>query len=701
MSSGTGGIDRFCEFSLLGMLASGWFAVAGSGVIAPLALVLSGAALLARILHTAGVFRIDVPGRWVTGATIAYLLFYPLDYLFLSREFIGATVHLVFFLAIAKVLTASSNRDFFFLKIIAFLELLAASILSTNLSFFLFLIAFLVFTVATFSAWEIRTAGRGHQIVRGGMPGVSRRLTVLTAFSTAGILLLTAGLFFVLPRTARAALERLLPMQQRVAGFANEVTLGQPGSIFRDTNTVLRIRFGGDERPSGLHWRGNALAEFDGIKWFNSTANLSDPQKTRDGLLTIASDNQLRRRDGPRLNYAVIQNALAGDALFTTGVPEYLRVSANLVFRTPGSGFRIPTLDPEGMRYQVYSFLEPPSPAPAGVVERLPAYDRNYLLRLPPVDPRIGELARRLAVGHSTDYDRARAIERYLRNEFTYSLEPLREPPEDPLANFLFVRRKGHCEYFASAMAVLLRYVWIPSRVATGFLGGNYNPLTGYLVVRGADAHSWVEAWIPDRGWVTFDPTPPDLAPQSGGLWSRFNLYADAAETFWQNWILGYDLERQVDLAFRVDRQRRVWNFRNTFAWVEQLRRAGNVAVKNGPWLLSLIGAATLLLLVGPSLFRRVQARLGRLRMQRGQARPSDASLLYQNLLRLLERRGFRKPAGMTPLDFSHTLPAPAAARAVRDFTLAYNELRFGGRIENAPRLAALLLEIEQLPFTT
>ena len=94
---------------------------------------------------------------------------------------------------------------------------------------------------------------------------------------------------------------------------------------------------------------------------------------------------------------------------------------------------------------------------------------------------------------------------------------------QTPLAHFLLNDRAGHCEYFASAMAVMLREVWIPSRVATGFLGGTYNPLAGWYVVHASEAHSWVEAWIPGRGWTIFDPTPPDLEQRApaGADWGN------------------------------------------------------------------------------------------------------------------------------------------------------------------------------------
>ena len=122
----------------------------------------------------------------------------------------------------------------------------------------------------------------------------------------------------------------------------------------------------------------------------------------------------------------------------------------------------------------------------------------------------------------------------------------------DPLANFLFDRRKGHCEYFASAMAVMLRTVGIPSRVVTGFASGVYNPLTGWQVVRASDAHSWVEAWIAGRGWRTYDPTPADPSAIESPFMARTALFFDAAEQFWQDWVLSYDLERQSTLASRA-----------------------------------------------------------------------------------------------------------------------------------------------------
>ena len=119
----------------------------------------------------------------------------------------------------------------------------------------------------------------------------------------------------------------------------------------------------------------------------------------------------------------------------------------------------------------------------------------------------------------------------YLRRNFRYTLKLTGTPGRDPLAHFLFETRAGHCEYFASAMAVMLRAIGIPSREVNGFLPGEYNDLGGDYIVRASDAHSWVEAYFPGSGWITFDPTPP--APDSGyGLFDRDEHVSrlDAAE---------------------------------------------------------------------------------------------------------------------------------------------------------------------------
>lgn len=149
-------VERFFQFALWGLVVSGYLAVAGSGYLDAPTVILTGAGLAARALLISGALRFHISPKLVVALTLAYVGFFPLDYFFLSRAFIPATVHLVFFLAVIQILTSRTNRDYFFMALIAFLELLAAAILSSNSNFFLFLALYLLFAMAAFTSAEIR-----------------------------------------------------------------------------------------------------------------------------------------------------------------------------------------------------------------------------------------------------------------------------------------------------------------------------------------------------------------------------------------------------------------------------------------------------------------------------------------------------------------------------------------------------------------
>src|SRR5256884_2285986 len=158
----------------------------------------------------------------------------------------------------------------------------------------------------------------------------------------------------------------------------------------------------------------------------------------------------------------------------------------------------------------------------------------------------------------STPFDKAVRIESYLRTSYSYTLNLTGKPGRDPLAHFLFEARAGHCEYFASAMAIMLRTLGIPSREVNGFLPGEYNDLAGDYIVRASDAHSWVEVYFPGDGWQVFDPTPSNLESGKGFL-TRLGLYIDWLQVTWSDWVIGYDFAHQVALAQNLQRSSRNW----------------------------------------------------------------------------------------------------------------------------------------------
>lgn len=695
--------DRFFEFSLLGLLTSGYLAVAGSGYLDAPTVLITAAALLARAFIAAGLLRVDLPPGVVTAVTLAYVGFYPIDYFFISQAFIPAAVHLVFFVAVVKILTAQTNRDYFFLKIIAFLELLAACVLSSSFNFFGFLLLFLVLGVATFASGEIRQSRqRSLSIARVSARGLFLRLTAVALVASTGILILTAGLFFFLPRTARAAFQHFISHRYHLAGFSGHVTLGEIGEIKRENTPVMHIKMDRQEdRPLSLKWRGAALSEFNGRAW--SSPPFADPEIMRPGpggLLVLAGEPQLRA-ESRHISYSVHLNEIGSDALFFAGAPQYLRIDSPVI-RNWGENYHIRFGDSQGVWYQVYSRLDPPTrpdAPPREFADPLPREWRRHYLQLPRLDPRIGELTQRIVGTESSPATQARLIENYLRTHYGYTLELPPSEPADPLAFFLFHRKKGHCEYFASAMAVMLRVIGIPTRMATGFQSGVYNPISGSQLIRTSDAHAWVEAWLPQRGWTTFDPTPPDLNPQRLSLWTRLSFYADAAEVFWQDWVLNYNLDRQLQLATRMGESSRHVGMRSFDGVGPFLARLWTALLDFGKRfgfvLLGVAAFALLLRQFGPDGWRWWSARQRALRVQRGEAQASDATLLYQRMLTVLHRRGIEKPAWLTPLEFAQVVQDPEIATLVENLTAAYNELRFGGKPEAAGSIVVLLDQLD------
>lgn len=693
-------LERFQQASLLAMLAAGYLAVAFSGELDAAGLVVGAGALVARLLHLSGVIRISLAAKWVNAAVVLYLLFLPADYLFFSRDLTRATVHMVIFVAAAKLLTASTSRDSVLLGIIAFLEILAASVLSTNLTFLILLVPFLAASLAALASSEIRRSMPGREVVRAGSPAIGRRLGLLTALSGTAILLLTVALFFVLPRTARSALERLMPASQRVSGFAPEVELGRFGAIVSSRRPVLHALFQGEEPPPGLHWRGSALAEFDGRRWYNSPRLDQSLRVSEDGLVQLVSDDQ-RRRPGRRMTYEVVLD-FASQYLFFSGLPENLRIGTDRLVRSATGSVKLPFGPEGGLRYVVYSFADNREVLDEAPPPPLSPADRTFYLRLPAVDRRIPELARTVSGSAISDAGRARAVERYLRTRFAYSLDASPAPAQDPLADFLFVRKRGYCEYFASAMAVMLRELSIPSRVATGFLGGVPNPLTKWMVLRASDAHAWVEAWIPGQGWTSFDPTPasPDGGPGSGFL-ARINIYLDAADTFWQEWVVGYDPDRQLTLAFRVDQSRRLgvpWLV-SVYNRISALRWPGPAGAGTAGGLV----LAICCMVAAAVLFRR---RIARALIRGRRSRPGtgssaalhEAARLYRSMLVALRKRGIEKSPFQTAGEFAAGLSDYPASPLVTEFTFWYESVRFGRNAEQVQRLAVLLRRIEALP---
>jgi hypothetical protein len=247
----------------------------------------------------------------------------------------------------------------------------------------------------------------------------------------------------------------------------------------------------------------------------------------------------------------------------------------------------------------------------------------------------------------------------------------------DPLADFLFHVKRGHCEYFSTAMAVMLRTRGIAARVVNGFLPGEYNDAAAAYTVRQSDAHSWVEVYFPEsQSWVTFDPTPAagKAEPVSTGLAAQLGKYAEALELFWFQYVVGYDKQEQRSLATSVSA--RVNQYRGSLEhFVAALRKTASL---HGP-AFALIGfsvAGILLILFAAIRVRRFGWRWALSFHKRKAKTETSAVVFYQRLIALLERRGIQRNPDLTPLEFATGIGLQPALAITR----AYNRVRFGGQ---------------------
>lgn len=438
-----------------------------------------------------------------------------------------------------------------------------------------------------------------------------------------------------------------------VTGLSEEMTPGAIGELSESDEPAFRVRFEGTPPPAGqLYWRGPVLHQFDGYTWRR------DP-----GALYRQIPLQYL---GPAYRYRV------------TLEPHQQRwwFALDLPVGAPRPGVRFthdyqllsdqPVTQPT--TYDAVSHLQTRS------LEPLTVLARKQSLRLPSGrNLRSVALARQLRVKAADDAAFVSAVLDLFRNGgFTYSLTP---PKLDlnSVDDFLFRTRTGFCGHYASALVTLLRAADIPARVVTGYQGGEWNPIGGYLIVRQSDAHAWAEVWIAARGgWVRVDPTgvvsPGRLtrgflggfvgaAAQTGrmlaeiGWITRTRMTWDAANTWWKDRVVEFDLRDQLSLLARLGFQA---------PGIETLRQ--------------LLLAALLVWL----------AWVG-LRFGRAHRNPPAADSLgqsYRQLCRRISRAGLPRATHEGPQDYARRIAAtrPQLAARVVPLLARYTELRFAGR---------------------
>jgi protein-glutamine gamma-glutamyltransferase len=585
------------------------------------------------------------------------------DLLYIAESVLDGLVHLLLFLLLYRLFTRRSLRDVRDIGFLCFFMLVAAAPGALDVGFLFVFVGFLVAGTWMLMLRHVlvESSGAVTATVTGAgtvAPGRLLTLSVVAAVATLGI---AVALFFALPRIGQATLPMRANVTRMVAGFSERVTLGSFGEIETDASVVMRVHVSGgtaSPRLYALRWRGITLDHFDGAVWTRGDLDRATLRRFAGGTFELARP----RGTGAVLRQEIYLEPLGTPVLFAA--PRVLRLGLRTDAVTVGADDSVSVASPAArLRYTVDSELEPPVVPGAGARhDVLDGAARARYLQLPSIAPRVRALAEEVAGGAPDAATAASRLASFLAGRYRYTRVLARSTSLPPVEEFLFVSRAGNCEYFAAALAVMLRARGIPARVVNGFQRGEWNPYGGYFMVRLLDAHSWVEAHLDGAGWVTLDPSPRD-AGDAASAPGPVNLYLDALRLRWYRYVVNWSLQDQIGAAEKVRDATTTWT--PAIGWLGRRDHVRPVAVSLA---VVLAGSAVVLLV-----WRRASVAAA--------ARRRDAPpRFYLRTLRILARRGFRPEPVETAREFAARVAAaaPEVAVPLARLTGGYERARFG-----------------------
>jgi hypothetical protein len=522
--------------------------LAGLAALAPLPLPfneLLGWPYVAAFEIAVAIFVLRVVGgaeRWLPlwAMNVLGLLYLPFLWVELAALRRGQLVEplqrLVLFALAVKLFALHREADKWHALMGIFFLFLAAMGTSVHPTILLYLIAFSGLAMLTLARFAV-----GHVLAGFGHRDEAQLRVPLGGFLVAAVaatLLAAVPLFALLPRVRTPYIVGRgvgTGTLVHASGFSDEMTLDVIGQIRTSREVALRLRYEGPPPAGELRYKGATYDEFRTTSWAKSESRGEPLARRRDKLFHLAPGE-------PVIWSEIWLRPLGTSQLILPVETVVLDVTALRLQVDEGGAVALERPPVESVtQYRAGMAAAPLSAALPPWAAGQDALDQAG------VSAAIRELAGRVA-GEGPDAERAARLERHLLEGYEYTLDYLGASGEDPIADFLFRDRRGHCEYFASALVLMLRAEGIPARLVTGFLGAEYNPLEGYYIVRQSNAHAWVEAYLEEQGWRTLDPTPPSGRP--GGLESGLGLLAAQAWDYllfrWDRYVLTYSFYDQV-----------------------------------------------------------------------------------------------------------------------------------------------------------
>lgn len=638
---------------------------------------------------------------------------------FQTGNWLGYSVIFALAATVSRTLQTINARQYFQVAVLSFLVMIAGSVLNPDITFAIFFLPYAITLTWVLLLTHIRQQVEDAGDDGGGVAWKASamvRSTLFTGTSALALVLLLSSMavFFLFPRLGLGFFSAQTRRSTAVSGFSDSIQLGHFGTIQDSEKVVLRVEFP-DGRVVGdgtIRLTGITFETYTGDGWEKGHPK-SWPLKADVDSFFVTWWAQVWSDPGEGvelLEYDIYQEPMTTENRVLFGISHVagIRPLEARMDRYRGisksfytdSFWNLTWKGPEGaaLAYTVRTVV--PESRPARLREsdtEDPEWISRFHLQVPgDLDPRIRELAVEVTADAPTRYDKTAAIRSHLMGEYLYSTEGGHDP-RDPLADFLFGVKAGHCEYFSTAMAVMLRSIGIPARSANGFLGGEYNEFGDYYLIRESDAHSWVEVFFPDYGWIPFDPTPPFTGEPGKGLLATLDLWYDMMRLQWFKWVVEFDLEAQVRVYARL------WNALSpermdidlsgdlTPQKVKEASKKVSRALWNpemGRMLLGLLGVFVLIAYARRS-WRRWRGRV-----------PSSMGRRWERKVRkALARAGLEVPEGSTlqqVVDAAAEADHPAAAPG-REMADAVNRLRWSERPDIEAELQSIRTNLRRV----
>jgi len=663
--------------------------------------------LIVCLLHAWGVLFVrQAMAKLILSPTIWNLLLigtcaiFLIDLTLVSRDLLPAGIHFLVMLLGVKLLTLQQRRDYRHLYAISLMAVLASAALTTDAWYVPIFLLYLLTGVWTLLLYHLtQETGEPSAIAISTITAagystspnrITQRFFWLTNATAVLTLVLTLVIFFLIPRIGAGVLQKTSGEVLRTTGFSDRVDLGMIGSVKQDPQIVMRVALpdqAGIEKDR-LYLRGLAYDQYNGRSWSHSG--------TRRRSLSLAADGTfLARPSGTRqgdslpgsIRQDILLEALDTPILFAAPFAEFVNGEFPTLQADTMSGLHLPFPPSSRIRYSVTS--QTPQLIADERTVLSPAYPdsiRNHFLQIPDGSQQVTELTHRVIQHTTTPFAQILAIQKYLLDNYHYSLEADTTTLSHPLEEFLFTRKTGYCEHFATAMVVMLRAVGIPARLVTGFLATEWNEYGGYFTVRQRDAHAWVEVYFPRSGWITMDPTPSVSASVSISRWESFRRLEESFRLQWDRLFVRYSAKDQLAVVHGVregsdalrDRVSR-WASLLTTKLNQVYIRLTRMAVTFQPSILGIVSGVMVICLALLILILRDRIGLWAT-AHLPTSRPQLAIVqLYTRMLRTVEKQGLSKSPSTTPSEFVRLVEREwmAAGPMVADVTALYHQGRY------------------------